>query len=92
MPVEINFPRPQSLTLREPSRARLRNDRAFLSRSLFEASVLVPSRSHPSTHHSGFMADSRGAMRARLEAIVAPAILVAMFLLMTAVVIVRSGG
>lgn len=90
--MEINFPGPQSLTLREPCCARLRNDRAFLSRSLFEASVLVPSRSNPSTHHSGFMTDSRGAMRARLESIAAPAILVAMFLLMTAVVLVRSAG
>lgn len=38
------------------------------------------------------MADSRGATRARLEAVAAPAILAAIFLLMTAVVIVRSIG
>lgn len=54
--------------------------------------MLVPSRSNPSSHHSGFMTDSRGALRARLESIAAPAILVAMFLLMTAVVLVRSAG
>jgi len=59
---------------------------------LFEASVLAPSHRHPSTHQSGFMADSRGATRARLEAVAAPAILAAIFLLMTAVVIVRSIG
>ncbi len=53
--------------------------------------MLVPSETHPSPQ-SGFMADSRGALRARLHAVAAPAILVAIFLLMTAVVIVRSGG
>ena len=54
--------------------------------------MLAPSNPHASTHHSGFMADSRGALRARLEAVAAPALLAAIFLLMTAVVLVRSIG
>lgn len=54
--------------------------------------MLAPFDPHPSTQQSGFMADSRGAMRARLEAVAAPAILAAIFLLMTAVVILRSAG
>lgn len=90
--MEINLRSPQSLTLREPCRANVDDDRAFLSRCSFEASVLAPSDTHPSTQHNGFMADSRGATRARLEAVAAPTILVAIFLLMTAVVIIRSAG
>ena len=54
--------------------------------------MLAPSDPHASTHHSGFMPDSRGALRARLEAVAAPALLAAIFLLMTAVVLVRSIG
>ena len=91
MPVEINLLRPQSLTLREPCCASLRGDRTFLSR-LSEAFVLAPSNHHSSAQQSGFMADSRGALRARIEAVAAPAILAALFLLMTAVVLMRSGG
>ncbi|MBX3526170.1 MAG: hypothetical protein KF904_08195 [Rhodoblastus sp.] len=54
--------------------------------------MLAPSNPPASTHQSGFMADSRGAMRARLQAVAAPALLAAIFLLMTAVVLVRSSG
>ncbi len=90
--VEINLRAPHSLTLREPCCASLGRDRAFLSRCSFEAFVLAPSDHHPSTQQSGFMADSRGALRARIEAVAAPAILAALFLLMTAVVLLRSAG
>ena len=54
--------------------------------------MLAPSNPPASTHQSGFMADSRGAMRAKLEALAAPALLAAIFLLMTAFVLVRSRG
>ncbi|MFO1133976.1 MAG: hypothetical protein U1E30_01995 [Rhodoblastus sp.] len=52
--------------------------------------MLPPSDPHASTQQSGFMADSRGALRSRLESIAAPALLAATFLLMSAFVIIRS--
>ncbi|MCB1536564.1 MAG: hypothetical protein KDJ44_18090 [Rhodoblastus sp.] len=54
--------------------------------------MLAPFIPRAVKHHSGFMADSRGAMRAKLEALAAPALLAAIFLLMTAFVLVRSRG
>ena len=57
---------------------------------MFEASVLAPSDPQAPAPQGGFMANERGAMRSRLEAITTPAILAAIFLLMSGFVIARS--
>ncbi|MFV0280781.1 MAG: hypothetical protein ACK5JM_08480 [Rhodoblastus sp.] len=54
--------------------------------------MLAPSDPHASSQQAGFIADAHGAQRSRLESIAAPAILAAIFLLMTAVILLRSGG
>lgn len=73
----------------EPTRARVEDVRAFLSR-LFEAFVLAPSDPQTPSPQNGFMADAQGSMRSRLEAVAAPALLATIFLLMSAFVIARS--